>query len=48
LRLAAADYPLPFGLRVVHERGLGAASVRDIVPAAGAGLVLNHFASKEA
>ena len=35
---------------MVHERGLGAASVRDIVEAAGVpqGPFSNHFASKEA
>src|SRR5882672_1420 len=38
------------GLRVVHERGYGGASVRDIVAAAGVphGSFTNHFASKEA
>jgi TetR/AcrR family transcriptional repressor of nem operon len=38
------------GLRVVHERGFGGASVRDIVRAAGVpqGSFTNHFASKEA
>ena len=38
------------GLRVVHERGFGGASVRDIVQAAGVpqGSFTNHFASKEA
>jgi TetR/AcrR family transcriptional repressor of nem operon len=38
------------GLRVVHERGFGASSVRDIVQAAGVpqGSFTNHFASKEA
>ncbi|MFZ2061361.1 MAG: TetR/AcrR family transcriptional regulator, partial [Candidatus Binatus sp.] len=38
------------GLRVVHERGYGGASVRDIVEAAGVpqGSFTNHFASKEA
>ncbi len=38
------------GLRVVHERGFGAASVRDIVQAADVpqGSFTNHFASKEA
>jgi TetR/AcrR family transcriptional repressor of nem operon len=38
------------GLRVVHERGFGAASVRDIVRAAGVpqGSFTNHFATKEA
>ncbi len=38
------------GLRVVHERGFGGASVRDIIQAAGVpqGSFTNHFASKEA
>src|SRR5450631_533208 len=38
------------GLRVVHARGFGGASVRDIVEAAGVpqGSFSNHFASKEA
>jgi TetR/AcrR family transcriptional repressor of nem operon len=38
------------GLRVVHERGFGASSVRDIVQAAQVpqGSFTNHFASKEA
>lgn len=38
------------GLRLVHERGFGASSVRDIVQAAGVplGSFTNHFASKEA
>ena len=38
------------GLRVVHRRGFGGASVRDIVQAAGVpqGSFTNHFASKEA
>ena len=38
------------GLRVVHERGFGGASVRDIVQAAGVpqGSFSNHFRSKEA
>jgi TetR/AcrR family transcriptional repressor of nem operon len=41
---------LSAGLRLVHERGFGAASVRDIVEAAGVplGSFTNHFASKEA
>ncbi len=41
---------LTAGLQVVHERGYGAASVRDIVRAAGVpqGSFTNHFASKEA
>ena len=38
------------GLKVVHRLGLGGASVRDIVQAAGVpqGSFTNHFASKEA
>ena len=38
------------GLRVVHERGFGGASVRDIVEAAGVpqGSFTNHFTSKDA
>jgi TetR/AcrR family transcriptional repressor of nem operon len=38
------------GLKVVHERGFGGASVRDIVRAAGVpqGSFTNHFPSKEA
>jgi len=38
------------GLKLVHERGFGGASVRDIVQAAGVpqGSFTNHFASKEA
>jgi TetR/AcrR family transcriptional regulator, transcriptional repressor for nem operon len=38
------------GLRVVHQRGYGGASVRDIVQAAGVpqGSFTNHFSSKEA
>jgi len=38
------------GLRVVHERGYSASSVRDIIQAAGVpqGSFTNHFASKEA
>ncbi len=41
---------LTAGLRVVHEYGFGASSVRDIVQAAGVpqGSFTNHFASKEA
>ena len=41
---------LAAGLEVVHERGFGAASVRDIVRAAGVpqGSFTNHFPSKEA
>ena len=38
------------GLKLVHARGFGASSVRDIVQAAGVsqGSFTNHFASKEA
>src|SRR5579862_4127507 len=38
------------GLQLVHKRGFGASSVRDIVQAAGVpqGSFTNHFASKEA
>src|SRR4029077_8056158 len=38
------------GLRLVHQRGFGASSVRDIAQAAGVpqGSFTNHFASKEA
>ena len=38
------------GLRVIHERGFGASSVRDIVRAAGVpqGSFTNHFTTKEA
>src|SRR3978361_588206 len=41
---------LASGLRVVHERGYSASSVRDIIQAAGVpqGSFTNHFASKEA
>jgi len=44
------DKLLTGGLRLVHERGFGAASVRDIAQAAGVpqGSFTNHFASKEA
>ncbi len=44
------DVLLSEGLRVVHERGFGASSVRDIVQAAGVpqGSFTNHFRSKEA
>jgi TetR/AcrR family transcriptional regulator, transcriptional repressor for nem operon len=44
------DKILANGLRVVHQRGLAGASVRDIVEAAGVpqGSFSNHFASKEA
>src|ERR1700749_52346 len=41
---------LHVGMQVVHERGFGGASVRDIVQAAGGpqGSFTNHFTSKEA
>ncbi|MDP9125186.1 MAG: TetR/AcrR family transcriptional regulator [Pseudomonadota bacterium] len=41
---------LHVGMQVVHERGFGGASVRDIVQAAGVpqGSFTNHFSSKEA
>ena len=41
---------LHVGMQVVHERGFGGASVRDIVEAAGVpqGSFTNHFTSKEA
>ena len=41
---------LTAGLQVVHERGFGGASVRDIVQAAGVpqGSFTNHFVSKDA
>ena len=44
------DKILTEGLKVVHQRGFGGASVRDIVQAAGVpqGSFTNHFASKEA
>ena len=44
------DKLLTNGLRVVHQRGLAGASVRDIVEAAGVpqGSFSNHFVSKEA
>jgi TetR/AcrR family transcriptional repressor of nem operon len=44
------DKILANGLRVVHQRGLAGASVRDIVEAAGVpqGSFTNHFVSKEA
>jgi len=44
------DKILQEGLKLVHERGFGGASVRDIVQAAGVpqGSFTNHFASKEA
>ncbi len=44
------DALLKAGLRVVHERGYSATSVRDIVQAAGVaqGSFTNHFGTKEA
>lgn len=53
IRMAKAsnrDKILSAGVRVVHERGFGGASVRDIVQAAGVpqGSFTNHFISKEA
>ena len=44
------DKLLQVGMQVVHERGFGGASVRDIVQAAGVpqGSFTNHFTSKEA
>src|ERR1700693_675153 len=49
-KLSNREKSLTEGLRVVHERGFGGASVRDIVAAAGVpqGSFTNHFASKEA
>ena len=49
-RASNRDKILRDGLRVVHERGYGGASVRDIVQAAGVpqGSFTNHFGSKEA
>jgi len=49
-RLSNREKILTHGLRVVHERGYGGASVRDIVEAAQVpqGSFTNHFASKEA
>jgi len=49
-RVSNREKILTEGLRVVHERGFGGASVRDIVQAAGVpqGSFTNHFASKEA
>jgi TetR/AcrR family transcriptional repressor of nem operon len=48
-RASHRDKLLTAGLRVVHERGLASASVRDIVAAAGVpqGSFTNHFRSKE-
>ncbi|MFA6115824.1 MAG: TetR family transcriptional regulator C-terminal domain-containing protein [Sphingomonas sp.] len=49
-KLSNRDKILSAGVRVVHERGFGGASVRDIVQAAGVpqGSFTNHFVSKEA
>jgi len=58
VRLYYRDMPKPSnrdkilteGLKVVHQRGFGGASVRDIIQAAGVpqGSFTNHFQSKEA
>ena len=49
-KLTNRDKILSAGVRVVHERGFGGASVRDIVQAAGVpqGSFTNHFATKDA
>ena len=49
-RVSHREKLLDAGLGIVHRRGFGAASVRDIVRAAGVpqGSFTNHFASKEA
>ncbi|WEK00704.1 MAG: TetR family transcriptional regulator C-terminal domain-containing protein [Candidatus Sphingomonas phytovorans] len=49
-KVSNRDKILTAGVRVVHERGFGGASVRDIVQAAGVpqGSFTNHFVSKEA
>jgi len=49
-KLSNRDKILSAGVQVVHARGFGGASVRDIVQAAGVpqGSFTNHFASKEA
>jgi len=49
-KITNRDRILSAGVHVVHERGFGGASVRDIVQAAGVpqGSFTNHFASKEA
>ena len=48
-KLSNREKILQAGLKRVHERGFGAASVRDIIEAAGVplGSFSNHFASKE-
>ena len=49
-KLSNREKILVAGLKLVHERGFGGASVRDIIEAAGVplGSFTNHFASKEA
>lgn len=49
-RVSNKEQILEVGLRVVHEKGFSATSVRDIVQAAGVpnGSFTNHFATKEA
>lgn len=49
-KLSNREKILVAGLKLVHERGFGAASVRDIIEAAGVplGSFTNHFTSKEA
>ncbi len=49
-KLSNREKILQAGLKLVHKRGFGAASVRDIIEAAGVplGSFSNHFASKEA
>jgi TetR/AcrR family transcriptional repressor of nem operon len=48
-RPSTCDEILTESLRVVHQRGFGDASVRDIVQAAGVpqGSFTNHFTSDE-
>jgi TetR/AcrR family transcriptional repressor of nem operon len=50
VKLSNRDKILAAGLKLVHERGFGASSVRDIIEAAEVplGSFTNHFASKEA
>ena len=49
-RISNREKLLKKGLQLVHERGFGGSSVRDIVQAAGVpqGSFTNHFVSKEA
>ena len=49
-KLSNRERILSAGLKLVHERGFGASSVRDIVEAAGVplGSFTNYFPSKEA